>query len=1678
MAQKLQQQLKELGSKLKAPPSSKDALIKLLKHGVTCLTELDQSPPKTMLDSMQSFLKAIVKPGLLKHHDREVNLFVAACLCEITRITAPEAPYEDDIMKDIFQLTVSTFSGLSDINGPSFGRILVILETLARYRSCVVMLDLECDDLIRDMFSTFFTVARDDHPENVFTSMRTIMEVLIEESEDVPENLLLTLLSVLGGENEDVTMAARRLAMNVVERCAEKLEPSIKHFFVSSMSGDSRSLKSEMNYQGVLYNIYRSAPQILSGVVPYLTGELLSDQLEVRLKAVELVGDLFSLPESTISGAFQPVFSEFLKRLTDRVAEVRMSVLEHVESCLLVNPFRPEAPQIISALCDRLLDYEESVRKKVVSVVCDVVCHAITSIPVETIKLVSERLRDKSLLVKRYTMERLADIYKASCTKQSSGMTENGEFDWIVGKILRCFYDKDFGSDTIEPILSLSLFPTNFPVKDKVKKWVCIFSELDKVEVKALEKILEQKQRLQQEMNKYLSLKQLSEEGDKVESQKKISFCFRAMSRCFTNPAGAEENFQNLDQLKDSDIWKLVSRLLDPNTSSIHANSSRDDLLKLLGDEDRLYEFLSTLSLKCSYLLFDKDHVKEIVLEAGQHKSSGNNDLILSCMTILVILARFCPLLLHGIEEDLVHFLEDENEIIKEGTLHILAKAGGTIREQLGVSSRSLDLILERICFEGNRRQAKYAVHALASITKDDGLMSLSVLYKRLVDMLEEKAHMPAVLQSLGCIAQAAMPVFETRESEIVKFIRENIMEIGHISEDKAPDSWDDRSEICSLKIYGVKALVKSYLPVKDAHLRSGIDDLIGILKNILTFGDISSKIRSSSVDKAHLKLAAAKAVLRLSKYWEHKIPVDVFYLTLRTSEDKFPEVKKLLLDKIHQYVKDRALDPKYACAFLLDNTTQQADVEENKCNLKDIIQMCRHGRGRQASSQTDTDSPPHSPEYLLPYVVHSLAHHPSFPSLDESRDVKTFEEMYRKSYLFLSMLVHGDGDGKSDVSISKDKETFSLLNSIFLCIKRSTDAFDTTKSQNSYALCDLGMSIVKKLFPNHEVLHGSSVSVTLPAGLYKQRAKKDEDASPVGEEKTWLAEDGVLAHFESLKLETNEIVNSVHAEDDIIKDSEAEGSEIPLGKLMKRLKAKAAKARKEAKNQSAPTGISKENDFDILEMVKEINTDNLGTSGKIGSSNNDEHVGKKRRNIHQLEKRKTLLDESKDVPVPKRRRTSSSQAHKSLQTTPAKGSKRSSKVNQEDTNDVSDKMDEDLQSSSEDHSAQEKMAESDLLLSRMGKKSSASSKQKAKRPGRDSAESLDHSPDAKKRKKVKETEEAPSFSFSKSASLKKKKKSVSGLAKCTTKDSGSRSSDLIGSRIKVWWPMDKEFYEGVIKSFDTHKKKHVIVYDDGDVEVLQLDRERWELVENNHKSKQLGSSKGSRPKGGSSGQRKKSTGGSGQDEKLGAKSPGQKKKTVGGSEHVEKLDMKSPSSQVRGKRTPRKSPKEGRKGPVKITFTVERREKPVVAEPQSSTKSPVDQSDSEKEQNERSHKSVSDEELSDNDKKHEEDAESEEHKEGEDDSENTHSDHVGGSPHDASELEDEAVSASDGKQLDEDKEESGGEESEEADNTDRDSQPAASDKPDKSTSDSGAADAEASDDELLSTWRQRAGKK
>ena len=64
-----------------------------------CLLKVEQSPPESTSNALRPATEALVKKELLGHADSNVRLGVASCISEITRITAPDAPYDDDAMK-------------------------------------------------------------------------------------------------------------------------------------------------------------------------------------------------------------------------------------------------------------------------------------------------------------------------------------------------------------------------------------------------------------------------------------------------------------------------------------------------------------------------------------------------------------------------------------------------------------------------------------------------------------------------------------------------------------------------------------------------------------------------------------------------------------------------------------------------------------------------------------------------------------------------------------------------------------------------------------------------------------------------------------------------------------------------------------------------------------------------------------------------------------------------------------------------------------------------------------------------------------------------------------------------------------------------------------------------------------------------------------------------------------------------------------------------------------------------------------------------------------------------------------------------------------------------------------------------------------------------------------------
>ncbi|XP_055832833.1 sister chromatid cohesion protein PDS5 homolog C-like isoform X1 [Solanum dulcamara] len=273
----LEEQISDAGKKLIEPPSSLDELLRLLDQVESSLSKVEQSPAKSMHDALSPLMKSLVANDLLMHSDVDVKVAVASCISEITRITAPDAPYDDDKMKDVFQLIVSSFENLNDQSSRSYNKRVMILETVAKVRSCVVMLDLECDRLITEMFQHFLKTIREDHPEIVFSSMATIMTLVLEESEEVSLELLTPLLASVKKDNEEVTPIAKRLGETVFANCAAKLKPYL--------SQAVESLQISLNeYNKIVTSVFEGTLSAVDGI----NDSAPKDQLVTETKLAEL----------------------------------------------------------------------------------------------------------------------------------------------------------------------------------------------------------------------------------------------------------------------------------------------------------------------------------------------------------------------------------------------------------------------------------------------------------------------------------------------------------------------------------------------------------------------------------------------------------------------------------------------------------------------------------------------------------------------------------------------------------------------------------------------------------------------------------------------------------------------------------------------------------------------------------------------------------------------------------------------------------------------------------------------------------------------------------------------------------------------------------------------------------------------------------------------------------------------------------------------------------------------------------------------------------------------------------------------------------------------------------------------------------------------------------------------
>ncbi|XP_020874410.1 uncharacterized protein LOC9303288 isoform X2 [Arabidopsis lyrata subsp. lyrata] len=73
--------------------------------------------------------------------------------------------------------------------------------------------------------------------------------------------------------------------------------------------------------------------------------------------------------------------------------------------------------------------------------------------------------------------------------------------------------------------------------------------------------------------------------------------------------------------------------------------------------------------------------------------------------------------------------------------------------------------------------------------------------------------------------------------------------------------------------------------------------------------------------------------------------------------------------------------------------------------------------------------------------------------------------------------------------------------------------------------------------------------------------------------------------------------------------------------------------------------------------------------------------------------------------------------------------------------------------------------------------------------------------------------------------------KRVHSLGKENASDLKNYDENLVGSRVKIWWPLDRAYYEAVVISYYSAKARHRVRYIDGDEEILNMRKEKWYFV-------------------------------------------------------------------------------------------------------------------------------------------------------------------------------------------------------------------------------------------------------
>ncbi|GAB7360281.1 hypothetical protein MBLNU230_g8039t1 [Neophaeotheca triangularis] len=215
----------------------------------------------------------LVGSQLLDHKDKGIKAYAMLCITQMLALLAPDAPYKESQLKNIFTLFVSgIIPGLSSPSDPYYQQYLSVLNSFVEFKSIMLMLDIPgSETLLVNLFSNCFDVlsgtskagSGERVPKNIEYYLSRLLCTLTEDCDTLPNGVIdiilaqflradpKTLSSTGNRQGDGQSLDALRdffpaynMARSVCNNSAERMTTFIGQYFSSVLLDASDAIQN------------------------------------------------------------------------------------------------------------------------------------------------------------------------------------------------------------------------------------------------------------------------------------------------------------------------------------------------------------------------------------------------------------------------------------------------------------------------------------------------------------------------------------------------------------------------------------------------------------------------------------------------------------------------------------------------------------------------------------------------------------------------------------------------------------------------------------------------------------------------------------------------------------------------------------------------------------------------------------------------------------------------------------------------------------------------------------------------------------------------------------------------------------------------------------------------------------------------------------------------------------------------------------------------------------------------------------------------------------------------------------------------------------------------------------------------------------------------------------------